>query len=96
MRWALSPSLTKCAGHCAPNCQARSITSAQEPKAPNTIPAAALRITFNSVLPLWVSVHSPSISSVPPGDNCGAVNGAFRSHWQAVLLTQPTQFPAWA
>ena len=63
---APSPSLTKCCGCCAPCCQARSITSDQEPKAPRAVPAAALRITFNSVRPRRVRVHRPSISSARP------------------------------
>ena len=52
-----------------PCCQARSITSAQGPKVPNAIPAAAARITFNSARPLRVRVHKPSSSSVPYGGN---------------------------
>ena len=52
-----------------------------------------MRITFNSVRPQLVRVHSPSSSSVPSGGNCGAIKGAFRTHSQMVLLTQPTQFP---
>ena len=67
--------------------------SSQEPKAPNTILVAAARITFNSVRPRRVRVHKLSSSGVPVGSNSGAVKDAFRSHWQTVLLTQPTQFP---
>ena len=67
--------------------------AAQEPKALNAVPAAA-RIAFNSVRPRRVRVHKPSSSRVPPGGNYSAVKGAFRSHWQTALLTQPTQFPA--
>ena len=73
---APSQSLTRCAGCCAPNCQARPITPDQEPKAPNAIPPAA-RITFNSVRPLRVRVHKPSSSSVPSGGNRGAVKDTF-------------------
>ena len=37
------------------------------PVTPNAVPAAALRITFNSVRQLRVRVHNPSGSSVPYG-----------------------------
>ena len=85
---APSPSLTGCAGYCAPNCQGRSITSAQEPKAPNAVPAA-VRIAFISVRPLRVRVHNPSSSSVPSSGNSSVAKDAFRGHWQTVLLTHP-------
>ena len=47
-----------------------------------------------SVRPRLVRVHKPSSSSTPSGGNSGTVKGAFRNHWQMVLLTQPTQLPA--